>query len=122
MTPRSIRSLIALLVLVTFAAPLRAAADDAPPENVHLKVLTPAEAAAGLRVFRYEGDGPMDREKMAALMNRALDQLATPDGTIESASGDRVTIVLSSGEKLSLQYDETTHSWGGDVFVVVLPE
>jgi hypothetical protein len=111
-----------LVLLVALAAPLHTAAEDDTPENVRIKVLTPAEAAPGLRVFRQEGGGPMDRSKMGSLMNRALDHLKTPDGTIESASGTSVTIELASGEKHTLEYDEKSRSWAGSVFVVVLPQ
>jgi hypothetical protein len=59
---------------------------------------------------------------MAALMQRALDNLASPDGVIESASGSQVTIRKPSGQTVSLTYDEASHSWSGQVFVVVLPQ
>ncbi|MDH3687239.1 MAG: hypothetical protein OEP95_13495 [Myxococcales bacterium] len=111
-----------LFLLVALASPVHAAAEDDAPENVRIKVLTPAEAARGLRVFRHEGGGPMDRSKMEALMNRALDHLKNPDGTIEKASGTSITVELASGEKLTLDYDEKGRSWGGSVFVVVLPQ
>ena len=123
MTTQSTLPLATLFLVLALAAPAPLAAqDDAPPENVRIKVLTPAEAAPGLRVFRHEGDGPMDRTKMAALMNRALDDLKTPDGKIESASGTSATLKLRSGETLTVDYDAESRSWSGSVYVVVLPQ
>lgn len=90
-------------------------------ENVRIKLLTPADAAEGLRSFRHEGAGPMDRAAMTALMERALDSLETPDAVIASARGDAVTFRLADGESLTQRYDEAAHAWDGAVWVVVLP-
>lgn len=117
-----------LLILVVFGLALAfgpglgASAEPDEPENVRIKLLTPDDAAAGLRVFGDAGPEPMDRERMGALMNRALDDLKRPDGVIESASGNSVTIRLSSGQSESLDYDAASHSWSGTVYVVVLPQ
>lgn len=114
------RLLLAAALGLILALGARAGAEE--PENVRIKLLTPADAAAGLRVFRDAGDGPMDRERMGALMNRALDDLKRPDGVIESASGDSVTIRHGSGKSEALAYDAASHSWSGRVYVVVLPQ
>lgn len=91
-------------------------------ENVRITLLRPDVAAAGLRVFKSNHEGAMDRNKMADLMNRALENLGAPDGVIERASGGAVTIKLSGGSSASLRYDEAAHAWGGQVWVVVLPQ
>jgi len=110
-----------VLILMVFSfSQVTAVAEE--PENVRIKLLTPDVAAAGLRVFKSDHQGEMDRNKMAVLMNRALDNLETPDGVIEKATGSAVTIKLSEGSTLSIQYEEAAHAWDGQIWVVVLPQ
>ena len=113
------KALILLILTLGFCILTTHAAE---PENVRIKLLTPDVAAAGLRVFKSDHVGEMDRAKMGALMHRALDNLGTPDGVIESAGGGAVTIKLSDDSTVSLQYDEAAHAWDGQVWVVVLPQ
>jgi len=89
-------------------------------EGVNVKLLKPSNAAAGLKVFRSSDPPPLDRDKMLALLERALAEPDAPDGTILRAEGKEVVVSSPSGEA-TLQYDDAEHAWSGVVWVVVLP-
>ncbi len=89
-------------------------------EGVNVKLLKPSNAAVGLKVFKASDPPPLDRDKMLALLERALAESDAPDATIVRAEGNEVVVSGDSGEA-TLQYDEAAHAWSGSVWVVALP-
>ncbi len=110
------------IAAATLLALAFALATPALGENVRIKLLTPADAAEGLRTYRHVPEGAMDRAAMAALMERALASLDAPDAVIDGVDGDTVTFRLADGERRAQRYDEAARTWDGTVWVVVLPQ